>query len=323
MKYLLFDLTILLSFVFGAKKLLTDYYLGFSAPVAEPECNADDHDAAPQAQVGNVVTQLQRYDIFKLGDMVEVYHPKILRATAFPARIIGITSTSYQVHDNGDDENVVKFSIHAGPDQDETFQDIDISAIKLYEDYEFNTRVLCDHGHTLLSNPALFPCSILARSIDSSTYFVLAYYENKLQYRELPVWRIRRYVKGWTPSEEVEGFGAQIYLFYKRMSKHTFFTNPIQKNDSTNNDDSSNNELRGVAELYGETSQTADPVIILDYANHVDTPTKYRLFHILNNNADVIVAPEFVHPYNIYAKGTKVGSVFKLFVASSRMCTYL
>jgi len=157
MKYMLFNLTVLASFIAVAALKL----LGVRKSPLAPECR----------------------DLFETGDMVEVYERKINQEYAFLAEI----GSNVTQHDGS-----IKYEIRAGPNRDELFQDIDSSSIRAHEPLEFNRRVMCDYGETLGSSSRLTPCTILSYSYNErQSYYVLGMIDGKVRHHELPMSRIR------------------------------------------------------------------------------------------------------------------------------------
>jgi len=269
MKYLLFDLILLASFVAVALKLLRVT----NSPLA-PECNVtyDDsnQESIPTQQHWQV--RQQQHDIFKIGDMVEVYEPKIYQEYAFFAEISRIIT-----HHNGS----IKYDIRAGPNRDELFQDIDSSSIRAHEPLEFKRRVMCDYGQSLGSSSRLSPCTILSYSYNErQSYYVSGMIDGKARRHELPMSRIRPIVD--MPSTlEVE---------FERL---TFL-------DPSSNVDPNNLQLIGVVELYDDTiDYSAAPLIITSYTKD----GKIDLHHTFSRTHFPGIDPAIVSPYHVYGVG--------------------
>mmetsp|Transcript_38237 Transcript_38237/g.70147 ORF Transcript_38237/g.70147 Transcript_38237/m.70147 type:complete len:316 (-) Transcript_38237:435-1382(-) len=166
MKYLLFDLTVLSSFIAVAALKL----LGVRKSPLAPECR----------------------DLFETGDMVEVYERKINQEYAFLAEI----GSNVTQHDGS-----IKYEIRAGPNRDELFQDIDSSSIRAHEPLGFKRRAMCDYGKSLGSS--LRPCTILSYSYNErKSYYVLGMIGGKVRHHELPMSRIRPIVDMSSALEE-------------------------------------------------------------------------------------------------------------------------
>jgi len=268
MKYLLFDLILLASFVAVALKLLRVT----NSPLA-PECNVtyDDsnQESIPTQQHWQV--RQQQHDIFKIGDMVEVYEPKIYQEYAFFAEISRIIT-----HHNGS----IKYDIRAGPNRDELFQDIDSSSIRAHEPLGFKRRAMCDYGKSLGSS--LRPCTILSYSYNErKSYYVLGMIGGKVRHHELPMSRIRPIV----------------FLSSALEDEFERLTSP----DPLRYDESNHLQLKGVVELYDDTiDNSAAPLIITSYKED----GKIDLHHTFSSTRFPGIDPAIVRPYHTYGDGT-------------------
>mmetsp|Transcript_38229 Transcript_38229/g.70137 ORF Transcript_38229/g.70137 Transcript_38229/m.70137 type:complete len:334 (-) Transcript_38229:435-1436(-) len=275
MKYMLFNLTVLASFIAVAATKL----LGVRNSPLVPECH-DTYDNTKQTsipmqhhqQLRQQLRQQQR-EIFEIGDMVEVYESKIYQEYSFFAEI----GSNVTQHDGS-----IKYEIRAGPNRDELFQDIDSSSIRAHEPLEFKRRVMCDYGQSLGSSSRLIPCTILAYSYNErQSYYVLGMIDGKARHHDLPMSRIRPIVDMSSALEEE----------FERLSS----------SDLPRYDDSNHLRLRGVVELYDDNNYySAAPLIITSYMKD----GKMDLHHTFSSTHLPGVDPEDIRPYHVYGDGT-------------------
>eukprot|EP00584_Thalassiosira_punctigera_P004566 CAMPEP_0172540858 /NCGR_PEP_ID=MMETSP1067-20121228/11777_1 /TAXON_ID=265564 ORGANISM="Thalassiosira punctigera, Strain Tpunct2005C2" /NCGR_SAMPLE_ID=MMETSP1067 /ASSEMBLY_ACC=CAM_ASM_000444 /LENGTH=225 /DNA_ID=CAMNT_0013326779 /DNA_START=36 /DNA_END=713 /DNA_ORIENTATION=- len=83
--------------------------------------------------------------------------------------------------------------------------------------------------------------------------------------------------------------------------------------------DSSHLRVGNMVELYGEQSQFAVPVIIREIIHKKEISSfEYSLHNVITNRDPSGVAPEFLHPYQVYEDGTEafcnVGAMRELYL---------
>ena len=90
----------------------------------------------------------------------------------------------------------------------------------------------------------------------------------------------------------------------------------VDKQDASNDDnDSSHLQVGGIVEMYGGKSYFAFPATITGYKEEKSS-VKYNLLNAINHAHPSGVAPEFIHPYQVYEDGTQascnVGAMRKI-----------
>jgi hypothetical protein len=292
MKYLLLHLTVLTCLVAVVVRSQSSLAPSLVSQECKDEtCDVNNITEGPAPGNRGFGASISHYAGYTVQDTVEVYDPKILESHAFYARITNIVQShngKIKFHITAD---IPSLSLEEDASEHLVFVEMDPSSVKPFEPYEFNTPVTCDWSGDDYGNygKLLVPCRILSheKNEDFELYHVLSYIGDELQYRRLPLSRIRRPMtssNSGIPNQFKPGMIPPYQM-------------PI---------DGSTELLRGVAELYGEQSMFAESVIILGYNDIAASPQfGYHAAYTISGTHYAGVAQEFLHPYKIYRDGTK------------------
>jgi len=278
MKHRLFDLVITLSIAAAIS----------STAVTVSAIPSNEISRSNNGHCDNAASPTINEPIFQVGDIVEVYDPKIHPAYAFFAKIDQVSP--------GRDGGPIQYSVQvgfAGGGGNALYENIGASAIRPMEPFTEITHAMCDDGKTL--NAMLFPCTVDFHLPNSknvfgegsrqknlpSLYSVSFQQDGEWQKKIMPIARIRRIVR-----DEETCFGGG---------------NTCNDAASEERGDLGTFSPGSPVEIYGPGSFFAVPATVTG----VTPDNLYNLIHGITQVNLKNIEAQFVHPYRVYDKGTE------------------
>ncbi len=186
MKYFLFDLSVLACIV--AVALNSEFVRDRGTSLLAPVCGvANDNQTNEIATARRRRFHQQQHDnAFEVGDVVEVYEPKIHESYAFYAEVLRADP-----QEDGSNNYKIRTLLTRSP---EIFNGVNSSRLRRFEKpFKFGTRVMCTYGDSIDASEYLAPCTILShfsRENGAIVYYVLENLEGELNYRKIPMSKV-------------------------------------------------------------------------------------------------------------------------------------
>lgn len=278
MKYFLFDLSVLACVIAVARNFVRDRGVSILSQV----CDASG-GTANQIPIEKKRPETERVprhprNDFKVGDIVQVNELEIDPSYAFYAEILRVNR-----RDDGSSTYKVRTLLARSP---EIFHGVQSSSLRLYKrPHRVGTRMMCTYGRSIDASTLLAPCTILSHYGDGAetTYYVLENLDGELNYRKIPLARIRPIAK------------MTSYL------RGVFETLPPLDPPIDVGGNEGNPLLGGVLEFNGPERNFDSPLIITSH-NDDGTIDVHYTFH---DRPMTEVKTGAVRAYSIYEDGTE------------------